>query len=81
MKPCLIYFAAKRTPVDISVLHHPALKNASVTVKGTLACFGLSDKYCSHNANTPSFLIQLFEIKFHTENHSRRKRKRNAKTL
>lgn len=57
MKPCLIHFAANRTPVDVSVLHHPALKNASVTVKGTLACLGLSDKYCSHNANTSCFLI------------------------
>lgn len=81
MKPCLIHFAASRTPVDVSVLRHTALKNASVTVKGALACLGLSDKYCSHNANTSSFLLQLFETKFQSKNHSRRKRKPNVRTL
>lgn len=81
MKPCLIHFAANRTPVDVSVLCHPALKNASVTLKGTLAYLRLSDKHCSHKANASSFLMQLFEIKFQGKNHSRGKRKLNARTL
>lgn len=42
MKPCLIHFAATRTPVDVSLLRHPAPKNASVTVKGALVCLRLS---------------------------------------
>lgn len=81
MKPCLIHFTANRTPVDVSVLCHPALKNASVTLKGTSAYLRLCDKHCSYKANASSFLLQLFEIKFQGKNHSRGKRKLNARTL
>jgi len=63
------------------VLCHPALKNASVTATGALECLRLSDKYCSHNENISCFLIQLFEIKFQSKNHSRGKRKLNARPL
>lgn len=68
MKPCLIHFAASRTPIAISVLRHPALRNACVTLKGTVACLRLSDKYPSYIANTSFFLTQFFEIKFQSKN-------------
>lgn len=76
MKPCLIHFAANRTPVDVS-----GLKNASVTLKGTIEYLRLSDRHCSQKENTSSFLIQLFEIKFQGKNNSREKRKLTPRTL
>lgn len=76
MKPSLIHFAADRSPVVLFVLHHLAHKNV-VTVKGTSPCLRLPDKYCPHNANTLCFVIQLFEIRFQSKNHTRGKRNLN----